>query len=205
MNILNIFRKKKKDHPFNIHHPDLADKVEFAFSAGLLLNKRDYYRFKESHFMPVGRFKFAEAFLYESELRMDLKTLNGYMDELAKNIDGSKGQINIEKCFQVIWSIRSRCKLAFSPEIIERLASVVYFDDTEDLSDLDHDYAAQKVKFWKEHDCISFFLTKPIIDLLNLQGYSETSFQTFIKEIRRAQELIENLTLGTEKPYLQSE
>lgn len=205
MNIFKFFKKKEPKPVFNIHHPEIAGNIEYAFSAGSLLNKRDYYRFKESHFMPVGRFKFAEAFLYEAELRMDLKTLNGYMDELAKNIDGSKGQINIEKCFQVIWSIRSRCKLAFSPEIIERLASVVYFDDTEDLSDLDHDYAAKKVKFWKEQDCLSFFLTRPIIDLLNLQGYSETSLQTFIKEIRRAQELIENLTLDTEKQSSQSE
>jgi hypothetical protein len=196
MNIFNIFRKKQKDPPFNIHHPDLADKVEFAFEAGPIFGKRKFYRAKDDYRLPYGRYKYIDAFLYEVELRMDLKKLEQYMDILEKNLDGSKGNISIAKAFEVIWAIRSRCKLAFEPETVKRLASVTYFDETEDLSDFDMEYGAEKVKFWEKHGCYAFFLTSPIEELLNLKGTSETSLQTYI---RQAQAVLKDLTLDPEK------
>jgi hypothetical protein len=132
----NPFKKKVKEPPFNVNHPDLADKVEFAFEAGPALKKVKYYKFIKDYQSPTGRYKWIDAFLYESELRMDMKRLNAYMDELEKHLDGSKGVVNISGAFKVMWAIRSRCKLAFSPETIKRLASVVYFDSNEDLSDI---------------------------------------------------------------------
>jgi len=198
MNIFNIFNRKQKDPPFNIHHPDLADKVEFAFEAGPMFGKRKYYRAKEDFRLPYGRYKYIDAFLYEVELRMDLKKLEQYMDILEKNLDGSKGNISIAKAFEVIWAIRSRCKLAFEPETVKRLASVTYFDETEDLSDFDMEYGAEKVKFWEKHGCYAFFLTSPIEELLNLKGTSVESLQTYI---RQAQAVLKDLTLDPEKQY----
>jgi hypothetical protein len=196
--IKNLFKAKPKNPVFNIHHPDIAPNIEFAFEAA----GRKFYRFVKDYQMPTGRYKYAEAFLYESELRMNLKTLNSYMDEIEKNIDGSKGVINISKVIQVIWAIRGRCKLAFSPETIERLATAIYFDESEDLSSLNIEYAEEKIKFFRKHKVITFFLTKPMSDLLGLSGFTETHFQTFLNQVEQAEQLIKDLMFDPEKPSL---
>ena len=190
------FKKKPVNPPFNMQHPDLASHVEFAFEVG----GRKFYRFQKDFEMPTGRYGYAEAYLYESELRMKLTVLTAYMDELEKHLDGSKGQISIGKAFQVIWAIRSRCKLPFSIGTIRKLATAVYFDESEDLSGLSEECAEEKLKFWDKHNFTGFFLTKPIIDLLNLNGFSETTLLPYIQQIEQAEQIIRDLTCDPEKP-----
>lgn len=194
--IKSLFKSKPKDPPFNLHHPDVAPNVEFAFEAGPTFKKRKYYRVKDDYRLPTGRYKWVDAFLYESELRMDLNTMNKYLDEMEKNLDGGKGAINLSKAFQVIWAMRSRTKLMFEPATIKRLASVVYFDETEDLSDYDQEYCEAKVKFWEKHGCYDFFLTRPIVELLNLKGISVESLKIYMKE---AEQVLKDLTFAPEK------
>lgn len=195
---LNFFKKKSKEPPFNLNHPDLAPNIEFAFSC----KGRKYYKFVKDFQMPVGRYKYAEAYLYEAELRMDLKRLNQYCDALLKELDGAAGQIRITHLSKIVWAIQSRCKLAFSPETIERLASAIYFDEHEDLSDLSEEYAQKKIEFWRKHQFVGFFLTRPLIDLLSLNGISEDSLPHYLNQIKQAEEMINDLTFDQEKPYL---
>jgi hypothetical protein len=194
--ISNLFKSKPKEPPFNIHHPDVAANIEFAFEAGPAFKKRKYYRTVNDFKLPTGRYKWLDAFLYEAELRMNLPTMNKYLDEIEKALDGTKGEIKLSKAFQVIWAMRSRTKLAFEPATIKRLASVVYFDETEDLSDYNQDYCEEKVKFWEKHGCYDFFLTRPIEELLNLKGTSVESLKTYM---RQAEQVIRDLTLDPEK------
>jgi len=194
----NLFAKDKENPAFNLHHPDVRDNVEFAFEVG----GKKYYRFSKDYKCPTGRFKYIDAFLYEAELRMNLKMLNAYCDKMLKELDGAAGQVRISELIKVVWAIQSRCKLAFSPETIERLASVVYFDETEDLSDYNEEHGNKKIALWKKHDFIGFFLTTPIIELLNLKGFSEESFRIYLQEIREAELLIKDLTLEPGKGLL---
>jgi hypothetical protein len=183
----NLFTKQK-EVPFNINHPDVANNIEFAFKCG----GRSYYRFKSDYLMPVGRYKMVDAYLHEAELRMNLKTLNNYLDEIEKSLNGSKGVVNIGKAFQLLHNMRTRTKdLGFEPQTIKRLASVVYFDDTEDLREYNREHCEAKIKFWEKHDCYDFFLTRPIDELLNVKGISEESLRKYIQE---AEAIIKDLT-----------
>lgn len=196
--IKNLFKHKPKDPPFNIYHPDLADKIEFAFECGPTLNKRKFYRMKadinetNDFRLPTGRYKWIDAFLAEVNLRMTVGTLTAYLNELEKNLDGTKGQINLGKAFQIIYAMRTRTNLGFDPQLIKTLASIVYFDETEDLSDYDKTYCEKKIKFWEKHEVYDFFLTRPIAELCNLNGISETALKTYIQT---AQQIIKDLTL----------
>jgi hypothetical protein len=191
-------KEKRANPPFNIHHPDVAHNVELAFEAG----GRKFYRFTEDYKVPVGRWKFLEAYIGEADIRMSLKDLNAYCEELVKELNGPSGQIRISHLLKVVWTIQSRCKLAFSPETIERLAAAVYFDETEDLSGLDMDYVESKIKFWRKHNSVAFFLTRPISDLFGLNGFSETNFPIYLRQIQQAEDLIANLILDQEKQSL---
>lgn len=197
-----LFKSKPKEPPFNIHHPDLADKIEFAFECGPTLNKRKFYRMKadvnetNDFRLPTGRYKWIDAFLAEVNLRMTVGTLIAYLNELEKNLDGTKGVVNLGKAFQIIYSIRTRTNLGFDPQLVKTLASIVYFDESEDLSDYDKDYCDKKIKYWERHDCYDFFLTRPIAELCNLNNSSVTHLKTYIQT---ATQIIKDLTLEPEK------
>jgi hypothetical protein len=196
------FGRKRKEPPFNIHHPDLADKIEFAFEVGPAFRKRKFYRMKadanetNDFKLPTGRYQFIDTFLAEVNLRMRASTLVRYLDELEKHLDGGKGTVNLAKAFQTIYAMRSRVNLGFDPELVKRLASVVYFDETEDLSTYDKDYCDKKIAFWEKYECYDFFLQRPIAELCDLNGTSVTALKTYIQV---ATQVIKDLTLEPEK------
>lgn len=177
-----------KEKPYNMHHPDLAGQVEFAFECG----GKKFYRMSNEYRLPTGRYKWLAAALEEVELRMNLKTLEAYLDEMEKNLNGKKGDINLGKVWQIIYAMRTRTKLAFEPDTIKRLASVVYFDASEDLRDWDKKYAEEKIALWDKHESYAFFLTSPIEELLNLRGISVESLKNYISH---TEAIIKELTL----------
>lgn len=187
----SLFKKKPQEGLYNIYHPEMAEKTEFAFE----VDGVKYYRMKKDVIMPVGRYKWVDATLNEVDIRMTLPVLKAYIKELKTNLDGSKGVINLAKAFQQIYAMETRCELAFEPETVRRLASVVYFDDTEDLRDYDQEYAQKKIEFWQKKKIYTYFLTKPIAELLNLSEVSETYLVTYIKE---AEQILKDLTLERE-------
>lgn len=197
----NPFKRKPKEPPFNIHHPDLQDKIEFAFECGPTLNKRKFYRMKadvnetNEFRLPTGRYKWIDAFLAEVNLRMSAGTLVSYLNELEKNLDGTKGQINLGKAFQIIYAMKTRTNLGFDPQLVKTLASIVYFDESEDLSDYDKAYCDKKIKYWEKYDCYDFFLTRPIAELCNLNDSSVHALKTYIQT---AEQIIKDLTFGQE-------
>jgi hypothetical protein len=177
---------KPKNPEFNLNHPEIFPHVEFAFEC----DGKTYYRFKAGEFkMPTGRHKFVEAYLSQAELRMDLETLIGFLDKIDAHLNS--GQLS--KVAIASYAIRSRCNMGFEPETIERLASVVYFDESEDLSDYDPNYGTAKIEGWKKKDFMGFFLTRPIDELCSLKGISEESIRSYITQIEVSKKIIEDL------------
>lgn len=189
--IRSFFKKKPQEGLYNIHHPEMAEKTEFAFE----VDGTNYYRMKKDVLMPVGRYKWVDATLNEVDIRMTLPLLKEYIKVLRKNLNPNGGIINLDKAFQVIYSMETRTNLAFEPETVKRLASVVYFDETEDLRDYDQEYAEKKIAFWEKKKTYAYFMTRPIVELLNLNEVSETSLAKYIQE---AQEVLKDLTLEQE-------
>lgn len=202
MRIFNLFKKKPKEPPYNINHPDVADKIEFAFECGPMWGKRKFYRFKaaegESNEFDqrTGRYIWIEGFLKQCSRKLTDEALIAFMEDLKKHLSGENGSINLGKAFKVIHTIEALAKLAFEPELVKRLASCVYFDEHEDLRSFDRRYAEEKIKFWEKYDSetMSFFLSSPIAELCNLRGFSAKSLQIFIQE---REQILQDLTLVT--------
>lgn len=187
---------KVKGEIFNVHHPDNVNLVEVAFK----VKGKTYYRYTDDFRMPVGRYKYVYAFHKEVEMRMSLGTLKAYVDELKRCISGEKKVVDLEGVWRVIFNMETRVNLAFEPDTVRRLASVVYFDATEDLSTFDMKYGEKKVEFWKKNNVTDFFLTRPISELLGLEGISITSLEEYL---RTSTSIIEELT--SELPHQLSE
>lgn len=191
--IKGLFKKKVNKPLYNINHPDLAGKFEEAFTCKGV----KYYRAIPDFVLPVGRYKWIDAALNEVDIRMTLPVLKAFIIELKKSLNVTNGQIRLDKAFQVIANIETRCELAFEPETVKRLASIVYFDETEDLRDYNQEYGQKKIKFWEDNGNYDFFLTRPIAELLNLSNISEMSLKKYILE---ASQILKDLTLGQGSP-----
>lgn len=181
------FLKKRDPDFYNVNHPDFKGKIEEAFKAG----GTQYYRMREEIDMPYGRYKEISAYLQEVDLRMSLKTLRSFLIELKSYIDGSRGQVNLIMACQTLGKMESRIELQFEPETAKRLATVVYFDDTEDITKFDSDYAKEKMKIWEREESFDFFLTRPMSEWLGLRGISKDSLIAFINQTT---DLIRDLT-----------
>lgn len=192
--MLNLFKRKKRPE-FNKDHPDIAHLVEVAFT----VKGKKYYRFKEEKLIPVGRYKYIYMHLKEVDMRMNLETLQNYVKEFKNllNGSGSKKTINIGELWKLVINLESRLSLAFEPASVERLASVVYFDDSEDLQTWDKKHGATKVEFWKKHRSMDFFLTRPMGELLGLKDISIESLEAYIQE---ATEILKDLTFVPSNP-----
>jgi hypothetical protein len=186
------FFKRNKDIK-NVYHPDLDGKIEPAFRA----NGKQYYRFVKEVEMYWGRYMFLNTYLYEQNLRITPDMLGTYMDKLVKVLNGSKGVIELGKAFQIISQIQSRCELAFEVDTTYRLASVLYFDDTEDLWLYDKKYNDGKIAAWKEARLVDFFYLKPMTEFLNLNSFSQADLKIYMEQQK---EILEGLTYGTQKP-----
>jgi hypothetical protein len=190
----NPFKRKHKPE-FNLNHPDVKHLIEEAFK----VKGKKYYRFKEEKLIPVGRYKYIYAHLREVDMRMNLETLRNYVKEFKNLLNGSgaKKQISIGDLWKLVINLESRLNLAFEPASVERLASVIYFDDTEDLQTWDKKHGAAKVEFWKANKCMDFFLTRPMGELLGLSNISIESLEDYIQS---ATEILKDLTFAPSNP-----
>lgn len=182
--------------PYNIDHPDIAHKVEIAFST----RNATYYRFKKDIQMPAGRYKWVHARLYELELRMKVDTLRSYLNEIKMCLSGKRGEIQIGEAMLAIRKMESRMDLGFDVETVKRLAAVMLFTDDEILNTYDEVNGDKKIKDWDEEGTVSFFLTTPIADWLGLNDISPIALEDYIKT---QTELIAALTYET--PAVSSE
>lgn len=179
MNFKNLFRKQVIEPPFDRNHPDLLEATELAFECG----GKKFYRFLDDYRMPTGRYKYVYAALKEVDLRMSLELLKEYLGQIKTCLRGEKNQVNLELAWRTIFNMETRLSLAFEPEGVKKLASVVYFTEDEILSTWSKEDGKKKVEFWERHKCNDFFLTRPIGELLGLNASSVTSLETYLSQI----------------------
>lgn len=196
--VKNILSKRPEKSPerFTIHHPDLEGQTEEAFEVNLI----KFYRFKEEYKHPTGRYKYVYKYIQEHELRMSLDTLKEYTKQLKNVLNGgSKGQqINFGEAWKVLNNMDTRLALPFEPGAVKRLATTVYFTDTEDLSTYDFERDGKwKIDLWEKEKVHDFFLIRPIGELLRLNAGSITYLETYLTEI---QPILEELTSDHQTP-----
>lgn len=187
---LDYLQGKKVSPEFtNVHHADFIGMCEPAFKVGNV----QYYRFCKETSMPWGRYMFLQTFLHAQELRIDMDLLKGYIQLMKKAVNGNaKIGIDLITVMKVITQLESRCELEFEVETTYRLASVMYFDQNEDLYHYDKAYNDNKIATWKEAKVVDFFYTRPMDELLGLSSSSPEDLRRFIDQ---QTELLNELTI----------
>lgn len=106
--------------------------------------------------------------------------------------------------------IRERQKTQFRhPELMYKLASIVFIDETESPKTYDAVYAQKKIEYWKQHKSVTdFFLQIPIQRLIPFLVASEENlkyYSTLMEQLKNEENILtEAFTAFSEKQKKES-
>lgn len=147
--------------------------TEFAFS----IDGVDYFKCAGGEFtnMPFNRAEKAMVFYEELKANLDYEYLKWVTDEIDALCNAGKltGVVSINSL------LKERLSLAPEPDLVMKLASVMYFDANESVYDYDFAYNKKKIASWKKHKLDAFFLKMPIQELLPHIDFSKIDLRTF--------------------------
>lgn len=169
---MNLFKKKDKIQ-FETKHV-----VEWAFK----VNGVDYYCHADPLNGPYERALTALVFYKEMSMNIDHEFLQRHVEATHKLL--TSNPIDVFKIKQLNDLLLQRIKLPKDPELLYKLASVVYFDGNESPVVYDFEYGKKKIEFWKQNASVKdFFLQKPLVKLMPfLQQYDE-NLDTFFQVV----------------------
>ncbi len=167
------------DKVWNIYHPELHDKIEPAFKS----EGKQYYTFKKDTTIRYGRYLVLQAFLQEVNFRMSTDTLKAYIKNITDQLNGTKGTINIGNALEYLGHMKNLTELAFEPDTVYRLASCLFFDDSEDLRTWDKGHNEEKIRAWRAAGTLDFFYDKLFQELTGLKDISKTAITDYLEKV----------------------
>lgn len=172
MNWRKLFRKR-----FRSRLLDNRYKVIEAFQLG----GTTYYMFDQTAEVPTGRMLAALAIYNEMEMKVDKAYLELHTKAMEKLLSDPK-KINVMYIAQLNLNLKERLELMPLPDFVYKLASVIFFDETESPYSYSFDYNKKKIDEWKKSgDTLDFFLTRLSSELIPslkpVTGNSKMFFQ----------------------------
>jgi hypothetical protein len=126
---------------------------------------------------------FINAHLEELNQRLTNEDLIALCEKAQLYLGGINGTINIGKVAVLVQEIQNRASILPDPKIYMRLASIVYFDETESLDGYEYAHNDKKIKDWEEEGDLGFFLREPMKSLLPQEIQSEDGFQAYFQKL----------------------
>ena len=171
-NILNAFKKKPKSAS------DIWKDTRFVIKFAFQCDGIDYYCFEDLVNKPYERALTAIDFYSELQMNIDHEYLTLHIKAMREILNSSK--ISIFDIHKLNEQMAERVGMIRSPELIYKLASVVYFDKNENPTTYDFKYNQEKIKSWKKSfPDGSFFLQTPIQALVPFLTDSELNLETY--------------------------
>jgi len=161
-------------------------RVVYSFTC----NDVDYFKFDDSMSIPCGRSFNALSYYEELEMRCTREYLQGTMNAIIDILKST--EINIFEIYKLASNTLERLDYIFEPSIVKKLASVVYFDESENPYSYDFKYGVEKMDAWDKHPIeikgteqswqpgIDFFLSKPIKSLMPSTNLSKADLQAYL-------------------------
>lgn len=157
---------------------ELQKHTEHAIKPAFRCGGVQYFEFDDINNLLCGRA--FQAMDYYNELGM--KATREYLEAHCAAIEDTLNadEIKLTNILQLTMQLRERLEMIFSPDIMYKIASVVYFDDTEKPYSYDDAYGRKKIEHWKAHDIDDFFLLKPIRELIPSLELSKKDLAIFM-------------------------
>jgi hypothetical protein len=160
---------------------------------------RTYYMFDDIFQMPSIRGLQALDYYEEFQMRCTKEYLTRFTEACEKILSNNK-KIDLTGLAILIKHLQERLTLIPVSEHVYKLASVVFFDDSENPYNFDREYNKKKIDLWKKDpNVLTFFLQTPLKDLIPYLDSQSTSLVTFsgvVKELNtiHLREVIKHLS-----------
>ena len=174
MQLKSLFQRKLRTRLINNKYREVE-----AFRLG----GKPYFMFDSQFEVPTGRQMAALAVYEEMNMRCTREYLELHTRAMDKILDLKK--LSIKECTyiaQLNSNLKERLELMPLPDFIYKLASVVFFDDSESRFNYDFEYAEKKIKIWKEAGgTLDFFLKTPLKNLIPSLTMPEENSQIYFQ------------------------
>lgn len=177
--MFKLFKRKPKFLNQNDHI------IKEAFSCGGVT----YYCFDDIYNSPYERALTALDFYEEFRSRVSFDLLRLHV-QAVKDILSNPKSINVGELAILNKQLEERLNWVVAPDLLYKLASVVYFDKNESPYVYDHKYGQQKIKHWKKYsEMNAFFLQKPIQELHPFLKDCEIDFQSYSRVVEKMEKV----------------
>ena len=182
-----IFKRKLKSYLI-----DSTYKVIPAFEIG----GTAYWMFDSTNEVPTGRFFAAMGVYAEMEMNCNKEYLEAHVKAMDKILSDPK-KIAMKHVVQLNMNLKERLDLMPFPDFIYKLASVIFFDETESMYSYDYDYAKLKIERWKAAGgTLDFFSKTPLKELVPSLSLPERDTQTYLTVSRFISETHQQALIG---------
>ena len=149
-------------------------RIEYAFTCG----GTKYYRFADIANLPYERGMVAMLAYSEMQMRCSRDFLVRYADTIDKLLHEQK--IDIFKIQQLNEILKQRLTLGAEIDLMYKLASVVFFDKTENPAVYEPAYAEKKIAKWRKDKGVhDFFTQMPLLELMGSSMNVNTDLDTY--------------------------
>lgn len=129
--------------------------------------------------LPTLRGMMALDYYDEFHMRCDKEYLIKHADAIETILSNPK-KLDLTKLATITQNLKDRLTMLPLPDHVFKLASVVFFDQSENPYHFDRKYAAEKVARWKrDPNALGFFLRTPLAELIPFAGLEAVDLHTY--------------------------
>lgn len=159
--------------------PNVKHIIVYAFTIG----DRHYFRFDDPLNTPYDRALKCLVYYKELDMNCDRAFIKAHTEAIDNMLMKGKFTINdLVTVKQLNEQLKVRLELPKEPDLMYKMAAVVFFDQHESPTTYEFKYGENKIKAWKKNTTITdFFLQKPLLELIpylqsageNLEQFSQ--------------------------------
>lgn len=138
-----------------------------------------FYQFEDINQMMTGRAFTCVDYYHELAMRCTREYLQLHCDKMDELL--GKDQITIVDVAQLHIQLKERLTMIVDPDIVYKIASVVYFTKDESPWSYDFKYNQSKIDKWKSMELDDFFFMIRVQDLIPIGDLSKVDFATYMK------------------------
>jgi hypothetical protein len=178
--IKNVFKKKKPKRDWFKEYPEVRIVPAFTLSAKDGYPETTYYEFEDANNLTSGRGFAAVNYYKELSMGCTREFLLAHTEAIDKIVRDAK-KIDVIEIAKLNLQLKERLTMVIDSLTPYKVASVIYFDESEDPYSYDYSYGMKKIERWKKENVSSFFLQTPVRNLIPSSLLSEESLESYMK------------------------
>lgn len=167
-----------------LNKPIFDVKPEHRIIPAFMSGGVQYYRFEKALEIPYERALWASAYYTE----LESKCSREYLLKFSKAMDASLNDKRIRYTDLAILNnqLKERLDFVVEPDLMWKIASVEFFDASENPYKYNQTHGLKKIAAWKKYEDIeAFFLRMPIGDLIPYLQQSGVDTPTFFQTMEK--------------------